>query len=324
MTRRSYLVRRTLRWGILIWLLTTIIFALFRLMPGSPLGFLVGGSFTQETKQKILADFGLNQPMHVQYFLFVKNLLLDGEFGVSFHYGKPVMEIVFPRMINTLLIMVPAMTLVMIVAYLLGSRLGWEQGERIDRVGSYSLVAIRSLPHFVLGMFLLILFSYQLDILPVGGMGPIGATQSTWEKVTAPVFYKHLMLPFATAFLFFLADPFLLMRGNMVNQRTQDYVELLSLKGLPEKRVRNHAARNAMLPLVTYLTPAVAISFGAQILIEVVFSWPGIGRALVLAVHRNDYPVAQGAFFIIGFLVITTNLFVDILYAYIDPRIQHE
>lgn len=323
MNRRSYLARRVLRWGVLLWLLTTIIFALFRVMPGNPLGYLVGGSFTEETRQEILASFGLNKPLHVQYYLYMKNLLLNGELGVSFHYGEPVSAIIFPRMVNTLLIMVPAMTMVMLFAYLLGSRIGWQKGEPVDKIGSYALVTVRSLPHFVIGLFLLIIFSYWLEVLPIGGMGPVSVTAPLTEKLTTPVFYKHLLLPFATAFLFFLADPFLLMRGNMVNQKTQDYVNLLFLKGLPESRVRDHAARNALLPLVTYLTPAVAISFGAQILIEVVFSWPGIGRALVLAVHRNDYPVAQGAFFVIGFLVITTNLVVDFLYAYIDPRIGH-
>jgi peptide/nickel transport system permease protein len=324
MSRRSYVVRRTLRWVVLLWLLTTIIFVMFRLMPGNPLGYLVGGSFTEATKQRLLAEFGLNKPVHVQYVLYMENLLLDGEFGVSFHYGESVLNIIVPRMINTLLIMVPAMTMVMVFAYVLGSHVGWRRGERIDVVGSYLLVAVRSLPHFVLGLFLLIIFSYQLDVLPIGGMGPIGTSWTVTEMLTSPVFYQHWLLPFTTAFLFFLADPFLLMRGNMVTQKSQDYVELLRLKGLPEKRVQDHASKNALLPLVTYLTPAVAISFGAQILIEVVFSWPGIGRALVLAVQRNDYPVAQGAFFIIGFLVITTNLFVDFLYAYVDPRIQND
>lgn len=324
MSRRSYFLRRVARWVVLTWLLVTIVFVLFRVTPGDPTGFLVGGSFTEETRQNILESFGLHKPLHVQYFLFLKNLLFAGELGVSFHYRRPVLEVILPRIINTLLIMAPAMVAVMISAYLLGSRLGWQKGERIDQVGSYLLVAVRSLPHFVLGLFLLIIFAFWLELLPTGGMGPIDAgSQSLSERLTSPAFYKHLFLPFLTAYLFFLADPFLLMRGNMVNQRTEDYVNLLILKGLTEKRVRDHAARNAMLPLVTYATPAVAIAFGAQILIEIVFSWPGIGRELVLAVHRNDYPVAQGAFFIIGFLVITTNLLVDFLYAYIDPRIEH-
>ncbi len=325
MSLHRYVIRRTVRWFVLIWLLLTIIFLLFRVTPGDPTGFLVGGQFSEETRQQILESFGLHRPLHIQYYIFVKNILLAGDLGVSFHYRQPVSEIIIPRMINTLLIMLPAMSLIMLTAYSLGSRLGWRKGERIEQIGSYTLVAIRSLPHFVLGLFLLMIFSTWLDILPTGGMGPIETGRSSvQEMLLDPVFYKYLALPFLTAFLFFLADPFLLMRGNMINQKNQDYVDLLRLKGLPEGHVRNQAARNALLPLLTYATPAVAIAFGAQILIEIVFSWPGIGRELVESVHRNDYPVAQGAFFIIGFLVITTNLIVDLLYAYVDPRIRYD
>lgn len=309
----------------MLWVLLTVIFVLFRLMPGDPTSFLVGSSFTEETRQQILANFGLNKPLHEQYLLFLKNLLLEGRFGQSFHYQQPVLDVIIPRMINTLLIMAPALTLVMVCAYFIGSYLGWHKGERVDKVGSYVIVSLRSLPHFVLGLFLLIIFAYWLGWFPVGGMGSIqeSGTITLAERLTSPAFYQHLTLPFMTAFLFFLADPYLLMRGNIIDQKDTGYVNLLDLKGMPERIQRSHAARNAILPLLTYVTAQVAIAFGAQVLIEVVFSWPGIGRELILAVHRNDYPMAQAAFFIIGFLVITTNLLVDLAYGYVDPRISY-
>lgn len=309
----------------MLWLMVTTIFVLFRLSPGDPLGFLVGGSFSEETRQQIIASFGLDQPIYIQYFVFIERLALNGEFGMSFHYRRPVLEIIIPRMINSLLITVPALVLVMLTSYTLGSKIGWRRGEKIDQVVSYSVVSVRALPHFVLGLFLLLIFSAWLGWLPTGGMGPIETQQeSLSEIIVNPVFYRHLILPFTAMFLFFLADPFLLMRGNMINEKTENYASLYRLKGLSEDQIRKRVTRNALLPLVTYVTPAVTIAFSGQILIEIVFSWPGIGRELVDAVHRNDYPIAQGAFYIIGFLIITTNLFVDMLYMYIDPRINYD
>jgi peptide/nickel transport system permease protein len=113
------------------------------------------------------------------------------------------------------------------------------------------------------------------------------------------------------------------MRGNIISERNKDYIELLRLKGLPEGQVREHAARNSLLPLLTWLTPMIGVAFGGQILIEVVFSWPGIGRELVLAAQRQDFPVAQAAFFLIAVAVLLTNLIVDLAYGYFDPRINY-
>lgn len=320
-----YLVKRIARWAILVWVMTTVVFLLFRVSPGDPLGFLVGGSFTEETKQQILANFGLDEPLHIQYLLFLENLLLRGEFGMSFHYGEPVLEIIIPRLINSMFITVLALVLVMIVSYLLGSRVGWKKGERFDQCISYGVVAVRALPHFVLGIVLLMIFSTWLDWFPTGGMYPLETGQIPYSQmITDLTFYKHLFLPFLAMFLFFLADPFLLMRGNIINEKSEDYISLYQLKGLSDTQIRKHASRNALLPLISYITPAVAIAFGGQILLEIVFSWPGIGRELVDSVHRNDYPMAQGIFFIIGFCIITANLVVDVFYMYVDPRIRYD
>lgn len=320
-----YVGKRILRWLFMLWVIISVTFLLFRVAPGDPTSFLVGGFFTEETKQQIMANFGLTKPLHIQYFLFIKNLLLEGEFGMSFRTRSPVFALIGPRLINSLLLTGPAMVLTMIFAYFFGTYLGWNRGTKIEQAGSYILLGLRSLPNFVFGMLLIMIFTYWLGIIPSGGMGPVTQGEKPLsELLTSITFYQYWFLPFMTLLLTFLADPFLLMRGNIIDERQTDYIELLRLKGLTDRTMRTHAARNALLPLVTWSTAQVAIAFGASVLIEIVFSWPGIGRTLVLAVHRNDYPVAQAAFFVIAFAIVTTNLIVDLLYVYIDPRVTNE
>lgn len=322
-TVTSYLARRFARFLFMLFALLTIIFFLFRIMPGDPTAMLLTGAFSEEARQAQLENFGLTAPLHVQYVVFIQNFL-TGDFGLSFFYKEPVLDVIVPRLINSMLIMVPALSLVMLNAYFTGSYLGWNKGKLVERVGTYLPLSVRAVPHFVLGLFLLMIFSYWLDVFPTGGMGPIGGRElSVLETVTSPTFYKYAALPFATALFHYIGDPLLLMRGNIIGERRKDYVKLLELKGLSERRVREHAARNSLLPLLTWLTPMVGIAFGGQILIEIVFSWPGIGRELVLATQRQDFPVAQAAFFIIAVAVLLTNLLVDLAYGYFDPRISY-
>lgn len=319
----GFLARRVASFFGMLFFLLTAIFVLFRVMPGDPTAMLLSGNFTEEARQTMLENFGLTRPLHEQYIIFITNAV-QGDFGISFFYRKPVAEVIFPKLINTLLIMLPALSLVMIVAYYWGSIVGWAKDTPLDRWGTYIPVSIRAVPHFVLGLFLLMVFSYRLGWLPTGGMGPIGGEQlSLVETLTSPTFYTYAALPFFTALLHYTADPMLLMRNNIISEREKDYIELHRLKGLHPRQVRQRAARNSMLPLLTWLTPMVGIAFGGQILIEVVFSWPGIGRELVLAAQRQDMPVAQAAFFMVAFIVLLTNLIVDLLYGYFDPRISY-
>lgn len=319
----EYVLRRVARFVFMLFVLITVIFFLFRVMPGDPTALLVSGNFSEEARQSMLENFGLTKPLHVQYIIFIENVL-QGEFGRSFFYKEPVLDVIVPRLVNSMLIMVPALTIVMFNAYFTGAYLGWNKGTVVERIGTYLPLSIRAVPHFVLGLFLLMIFSYWLGWLPTGGMGPIGGNDlNVWETITSPTFYKYAALPFATALFHYAGDPLLLMRGNIISERNKDYVELLRLKGLPEGQVREHAARNSLLPLLTWLTPMIGVAFGGQILIEVVFSWPGIGRELVLAAQRQDFPVAQAAFFLIAVAVLLTNLIVDLAYGYFDPRIDY-
>jgi peptide/nickel transport system permease protein len=319
----EFVVRRLASFVFMLFFLLSAIFVLFRVMPGDPSAALLTGRFSEEARQAMLENFGLNRPLHEQYILFISNVF-QGDFGISFFYREPVGDVIFPRLVNTLLIMVPALGIVMIIAYFWGSIVGWNKDTPLDRWGTYIPVSLRAVPHFILGLALLIIFSYNLGWLPTGGMGPIGGRDlSALERMVSPTFYTYAALPFATALLHYIADPMMLMRNNIIGEREKDYIKLHRLKGLHPRQVRRRAARNSMLPLLTWLTPMVGVAFGGQILIEVVFSWPGIGRELVLAAQRQDMPVAQAAFFLVAVVVLVTNLIVDLAYGYFDPRISY-
>lgn len=319
----QYVGKRFLRFVFLMWIVVTITFLLFRVMPGDPTAMLISGAFTEESRQAMLQNFGLDKPIWEQYIIYLGNLL-QGELGLSFFHKEPVLNVIIPKMKNTLVIMIPAFVIVFANAYFMGTYLGWNKGSLADQVGTYVPLSFRAVPHFVLGLFLLMIFSYELGWLPTGGMGPIGGDELTvFQQLTSPTFYKYAALPFMTALLHYLSDPLLLMRGNVISEKHEDYIELHRLKGLSKRKVREHAARNSLLPLLTWLTPMVGVAFGGQILIETVFSWPGIGRALVDASVRQDFPVAQAAFLLISAAVLFTNLLVDLAYGYFDPRINY-
>lgn len=319
----QYVAKRFLRFVFLMWVVVTITFVLFRVMPGDPTAMLISGAFTEESRQAMLENFGLDKPLLEQYVIYIGNLL-QGELGLSFFHKEPVLGVIIPKMQNTLVIMIPAFVIVFANAYVMGTYLGWNKGSLADQLGTYIPLSFRAVPHFVLGIFLLMIFSYELGWAPTGGMGPIGGDAlAIHEQLLTPTFYKYAALPFLTALLHYISDPLLLMRGNVISEKHEDYIELHYLKGLSTRKVREHAARNSLLPLLTWLTPMVGVAFGGQILIETVFSWPGIGRALVDASVRQDFPVAQAAFLLISGAVLFTNLVVDLAYGYFDPRITY-
>lgn len=302
-----------------VFVLLTVTFMLFRIMPGDPTSMLLTGRFTEEERQSLLESFGLDAPLHEQYILFIINYT-QGDMGTSFFYQEPVLQVIIPRLINTLIIIVPGMATILISAYFTGSYIGWKKGTSTDKIGSYLQLTFRAIPHFILGLFFLLIFSYQLGVTPISGIRPIGYEPTSTADIILTTAH-HALLPFLVFTIHYLADAFLLMRGNIIDERDTAYVRFLRLKGVRENKVRKHATRNSLLPLVTYAPTLILISIGGQILIEQVFSWPGIGELLVSSVLARDYPVAQAAFFIFGMMAIIGNTVVDILYRIIDPRV---
>jgi peptide/nickel transport system permease protein len=279
----------------------------------------------EAARQAAIEDYGLNEPLWKQYVLYIWNVL-QLNFGQSFYYGESVRSLVADRFLNTMSLMVTAFLISYTVGTYLGAQLGWVRGTTRERFGMLIVLIIRSTPVFWTGMIVLYLFSFQLDLFPLGGMRGMQADYSTvGEKFLSTDFLYHLALPVFTLCTFYTGLPLLLMRNNLLEVLSEDYIDTARAKGLTDRRILlRHAARNAILPVVTAFAIAIGFAVGGQVLIETVYSWPGLGREMVKASLRSDYPVAQGAFTLLSIIVITMNFFADLAYSYLDPRVRLE
>lgn len=321
---KEYVTRRVFHLLITYWAFVTSLFLLFRLLPGDPTTLYLQSGMTPEERQMVLERLGLDRPLHIQYFDYVTNLL-TGDLGWSFRHKTEVIEILATKFWNTIFLMGTALVIAYIIGVLGGALLGWIRGSRNEKVGLVGTLVARSSPEFWTGIILLMVFVFWLDWFPSGRMRSIGViVDSAWEKYLSWDFVHHLVLPLATAVLYYMTMPTLVMRSGMVNVLTSDFVEIKKAEGLPDSTILyKHAARNSVLPVVTIAAVSSGAAIGGSLVIETVFNWPGMGRAMVEAVSFNDYQLAMGAFFLMGSFVILMNFVADLLYVYLDPRVTY-
>jgi peptide/nickel transport system permease protein len=319
---KAYILRRLGQTAIVLFAVLALMWVLFRLIPGDPTTMYVSGRLTPEEIASLRKLWGLDAPLYLQFIRYCFNLL-KGNLGMSFSYREPVVTLTLPRLLNTLVLMAPAMIMGMIVGTLLGSYLGWRRGTKREKVGITLSFLLRSFPVYLIGILAIMIFSYHLGWFPLGGMRTIGFFPSSWiEKALG--FGHHLVLPVAVALLYFMGDVVVIARTSILELIGEEFLEFAKARGLPDSKVRRMAMRNAIIPVVTYSTIMVGFALGGQVLLEVVFSWPGVGALLVESVTKHDYPVAQAGFFIMAVGVIGSNLIVDLLYGYLDPRITYD
>jgi len=310
---------------LMIFLVSTMIFFLFRTMPGDPTAFVVDPSIPSEAREQLLERYGLNDSLWVQYQVFIKDLVrLD--FGDSFFYNRPAMEIIGEKLAATLILMLTAMIFAYVIGVFGGAWMAWKRGTPLESAGITLSLIFRSAPTFWVGLMMILLFSVRLGWFPAQGMRTAGTGGGSFSDMFLNLdFLKHLILPSLVAGLYFVATPLLIMRNSMLEVMSEDYIEMARAKGIRERHILyRHAARNALLPVVTAGALFIGSAIGGQVLIEVVFSWPGLGREIVTAVTRHDYPLAQGCFIIISAMVMLMNLVADMLYAVLDPRISYK
>jgi peptide/nickel transport system permease protein len=302
--------------------IATILFFMFRLMPGNPLAAYINPTFTQEQQDALMASFGLDKPLIVQYFIYIGNLL-QGKMGESFFYHKSVGALVWEMLPNTLMLTLLSLILAYGFGVVAGILLAWRRGTALETGGIIYTLITRSAPEFWVGMIFLTVFSFKLKWFPASGATSPGVIYDTyWQQLTSLDFWRHLVLPTLTMAFYLQGLPLLLMRNNMLDTMQEDFVTMARMKGLSEWKVMiRHAARNALLPVVTALALGIGYTIGGDVVVETIFSWPGLGRLLVRAVSSRDYPVAQGAFLVIAALMVFMNLVADILYYLIDPRV---
>jgi peptide/nickel transport system permease protein len=301
----------------------SVIFVILRLMPGTPYSsLLLSNQLQPEQVEALKAQYGLDQPLYIQYLNYVVSLMtLD--FGFSIKSGKPVWEVLQPKLVNSLVLLIPALVFTAIVSSLIGMYAGWKRGSVLERASILLGTTFRSTPIFITGIFLLMIFAYQLGLFPVFGMRNPVASPETWqERFLSLDFLHHYILPFLTAALVVSGDFLLLARNGVVEKKGSAFLKLHKAKGLTEGEQLLRAGRNSMLPLVTYFAVRMGMIFQGMILLEVVFAWPGIGRQLVISIIDQDYPTVQAAVFLMALSVILANLAADVLYGYFDPTIN--
>lgn len=288
--------------------ISLLLFFMLRMLPGDPAQVLAGQMATPEEVELIRHQLGLDRPIHIQYAFFLSRLSRF-DLGRSARTQNPVIEEIWARLPNTALLAVIAI----ILACLFGIPAGIISAVRpytwIDYlVTSMALFGI-SMPVFWLGLMLVVVFSVMLHWLPAGGTG-------TW---------KHVVLPSITLAAFCVAFIARMTRSTMIEVLSQDYTTTARSKGLKEKVVIiKHALRNALIPIITVIGLQFGLLLGGAVLTETVFAWPGLGRLIVDSILARDYPVIQGTILIFALLYILVNLVVDLLYAYVDPRIRYD
>ncbi|CAN0656335.1 ABC transporter permease [Nitratireductor rhodophyticola] len=324
MSHLKAMASRALQLALVLWAVVTILFLMFRLMPGNPMAAYIDPTFTVEQQEALMAQFGLDKPLWEQYLIYLGNLL-QGELGQSFRYREPVAERLMTLLPNTLILTFSSLIVAYTFGILAGAYLAWRRGSVVENTAIPLVLTTRAMPEFWLGMVLLAVFSFWLGWFPAGGTRPAGASyDSLWALYTSREFLSYLALPALTLAIYSQGLPLLLMRSNMLDVMKEDFVTMARIKGLSNwSVVVRHAARNALLPVMTSFAIAVGYQLQGNVVVESVFSWPGLGRELVNAVSASDYPLAQGAFLMIAVVVILMNLIADLLYSLLDPRISH-
>lgn len=321
--RLIYLLGRLAQMVAVLWVIVTILFLIFRLMPGNPLVAFIDPTFTEEQAAAVRRQFGLDQPLYVQYALYLRNVV-TGNLGTSFFQKEPVFEVLMDVLPNTLLLTGVALFGSYAFGVVGGAVLAWRRGTAVEGVGILLALMTRAAPEFFLGMLVLSFFSFDLGWFPSSGVADPGVVYgSVVDQVVSADFWHHLALPALTMAIYLQGLPLLLMRSNMLEVLDEDFVTMARMKGLPEWRIMlAHAARNALLPIVTALTLGIGYAVGGDVVVETVFSWPGLGRLLVRAVQAHDYPLAQGAFLLIAAIIVGMNFLADVVYSALDPRVS--
>jgi peptide/nickel transport system permease protein len=325
MPLRRLILRRSLEILGIFFVILTGLFLLFHLAPGDPVARMVDPDMTPEDAEILISQLGLDQPLWLQYLYYVKNFF-TGNFGTSFHYGRPVVAVIGERLPNTILLFTTSVILSALAGVFWGKIVAWYKGRPLDTwVTILSLVCHTLFLPWIALLFIWI-FAYGVGWFPLNGM----ISPELWLDPEAGAIAKavdvlhHMLLPLLTLFIIHVGAYLLIMRSSMLETLSEDYILTARAKGLTEKQVRNrHAAPNASLPVVTSVGLSLAFSVNGGALTETVFSWPGIGRELIFAVSNNDYPLALASFLFIALVVLVANLVVDILYAYLDPRIRY-
>jgi len=301
----SWLVRRLIYAAITLVVISMVVFSLVR-MTGDPVLLFLPQDATQEDIDRVRRQFGFEDPLIQQYRRFLVSAL-RGDFGVSIKFQEPVLDVVTRRLPATVQLASAAMLLTLAVALPAGIVSALRRNSLIDRLTMTAVVLGQSMPSYWLGVMLILLVSVQWRLLPAFGYGTLA----------------HLVLPAVTLSAFFIARIARLTRSGMLEVLKSDYIRTAEAKGLPVTTVvLKHALKNAGLPIITIVGIEFGTLLGGTVITETIFAWPGLGRLAVDAIYGRDYPVVQTIVLLVSAIFVSLNLIVDVLYRWIDPRIE--
>lgn len=318
MRARGYALKRIGFAAITIYLVLTLNFLLFRVLPGDAVTRIDRiPHASPQLKHSLEVEFGLNHPLIVQYWLYLKQLA-HGNLGISFVNQAPVSANLRTALLNTLPMVATGTVLALLIGIGFGVLSAVRRGTVVDHASTNLAVLFYAFPTQFLGLMLLILFAGHL---PTAGMSSPFALDTGGISHLIDV-ARHMILPVLTLVLTLYAENTLIVRSAMLETLGEDYILTARAKGVPRRRIiRSYALRNALLPTITLVALSLGSVVSGAILVEVIFSWPGIGETLYQAVLARDYPMLQGGFLVITVTVIVLNLIADLLYARLDPRI---
>jgi peptide/nickel transport system permease protein len=302
---RQFIIRRTVYAIITLLILSLTIFLVVRLT-GDPVTLLAEPGARPEDLARVRVEWGLDRPLPVQYLSFLENIV-TGKLGNSFNYEMPVSTLYFQRLPNSLELALAAS----LISFVIGIPAGLISAVRVngawDNFGKIVALLGLSVPGFWLGLVLILVFSVWLGWLPTSGQGD----------------WRNLVMPALALGWYFAASLLRLTRSSMLEVLRSEYIKLARLKGLPGIVViAMHAFKNALIPVITLAGVNLVIMINAAVIIEVIFAWPGIGRLLYEGIFQRDFPLVQGIVLLAGMMIVAINLIIDIVYAWIDPRIR--
>lgn len=314
----GYFLQRLIRGLVTFWFAVTVTFFLVRLLPGDPVLAVAAPGMTEEIRQTQLQQFGLDRPLLVQYFAYLRELV-QGNLGVSFLRSQPVSQVLMERLPWTLLLTGAALLVTVILGVPLGVLAATRARGWVDRVVQITGVVGQSLFVPSLGILLLYTLGLMLGWFPIGGAVKSGLTGVSYYLSVL----HHLILPCFTLVLAQLASYVLTLRATLIEALGEEYCDLARAKGTRENKVIwKHALRNALLPTTTLIGLQIGFLVGGAVLTETIYAYPGVGRAIYEAVGQLDFPVLQGAFVLLAATVVIANLLTDIAYGFLDPRVR--
>ena len=291
-------------------------FVITRVLPGNPAVSILGPQATAEDIAKMEEEMGLHDPMPVQYINYMKRIL-TGDLGTSYRYNRPVADLIFEKLPNTLQIALASLIIALLIGVPVGIISAVKQYSVFDYISMIAALIGVSMPSFWLGLMLVLIFSVNLGWFPTMGMGAIS---NGIGDVISHLFLPSLCLSFGS-----MANFARISRSSMLEVIDQDYMKAVRAKGIRENVVIiKHGLKNALPPIVTVLGMRIAALMTGAIMIETIFSWPGIGRLIVDAINNNDFEMVQGTVLFMAILYVTVNLVVDIIYLYINPKVSYE